>query len=52
MHDEVCAAIRLGQRERAKDVLEWAIRKTNEELKLNRQLGVSVDFGQSYAEVH
>jgi len=52
MHDEVCAAIRLGQRERAKGALEWAIRKTNEELKLNRELGVSVDFGESYAEVH
>lgn len=52
MHDEAVMLIRLGQRERCTAHLRKAIDKTNEELKLNRELDCSVDFGFSYADIH
>lgn len=52
MHDEICAAIKEKNRDRAAEVLRWAIDKTNEELKLNRELDISIEFGINYAEVH
>jgi hypothetical protein len=51
-HDEIIGMIRKGLRERATAVCKWAINKTNEELKLNRDLDCSVDFGEAYSEIH
>ena len=51
-HDEIIGMIRKGLRERAVAVCKWAISKTNEELGLNRDLDCSIDFGDSYAEIH
>lgn len=51
-HDEWIAAIKKGLRERLKALCQRAIDKTNEELKLNRELDFSVDFGLSYADIH
>ena len=39
-------------RDRAIKVCKWAIDKANEELNLNRKLDCSIDFGDSYAEIH
>lgn len=52
MHDEIIAPIKLGQRERLQRHVDRAMEKTNEELKLNRELGCSLSFGNSYSEVH
>lgn len=52
MHDEVCACIKLGFRDRVGSIFKWAIDQTNLELGLNRELGISIDFGNSYAAVH
>lgn len=51
-HDEWIAVIKKGLRERLKALCQRAINKTNEELKLNRELDFSVDFGGSYASIH
>lgn len=51
-HDEVVLLIKKGNRERCERHLKKAIEKTNQELKLNRELDCSVDFGESYAHIH
>lgn len=52
MHDEIILEVKKGFRKQAEDLLKWAIRKTNEELKLNRELDCDVQFGNSYADIH
>jgi len=33
-------------------ILKDAVAKVNDELKLNRELDCSVDFGKDYSEIH
>ena len=33
-------------------LLKWAVAQVNDELKLNRDLDVDVDFGRTYAAIH
>lgn len=51
-HDEFIGIIKLGLRERAVNHINEAMRLTNEELKLNRELGCSIQFGCNYSEIH
>lgn len=51
-HDEVVCLVKLGDRERAKAHFRRAIDRTNEELKLNIKLDITVEFGKSYADIH
>jgi hypothetical protein len=51
-HDEVVMCIKKGARDKCEALLKWAIKKTNETLQLDRELDVSLDFGDSYAEIH
>lgn len=51
-HDEVVSTIKEGQRDRATAVCKWAIKQTNEELELNRDLDCSIDFGGGYDKIH
>jgi hypothetical protein len=54
MHDEVICLIRKNQRARdlCGKILHKAIAMVNEELKLNRDLEVTVQFDDSYAGIH
>lgn len=52
MHDEVVLLIKKGKRDKCEVHLKRAIKLTNDELKLNRELDCSVDFGASYADIH
>ena len=52
MHDEVIALVRKGKRKKCEKHFRNAIRKTNEELKLNRELDIDVQFGDNYAQIH
>jgi DNA polymerase III epsilon subunit-like protein len=52
MHDEFIAQVKLGNEERFRQHVNEAIRKVNEELGLDVQLDVGLDFGHSYAEIH
>lgn len=51
-HDEGVWLIRKGRREKMTAFLKGCMKKTNEELKLNRDLDCSVDFGHTYADIH
>ena len=51
-HDEVILMTKKGYREQIKEILNNAIEKTNKALKLNRELGIDIQFGDCYAEIH
>ena len=51
-HDEWVAPILREDREKVKQIAEDAIVETNEELKLNIKLGISIEFGENYADIH
>lgn len=51
-HDESINVIRKGEESVHTSVLQWAIEKLNEQLKLNVDLGIDVQYGQTYADVH
>ena len=54
MHDEVICLIRkvAGAQEKCTAIMHKAISMVNEELKLNRDLEVSVDYDDTYAGIH
>lgn len=51
-HDEGIWEVKKGHREAATKLLKDAIQEVNKQLKLNRDLDVGVQFGESYAEIH
>lgn len=51
-HDEIISPILKGTEEEHKSKLQLAISQTNAELQLNVELRISIDFGNSYAEIH
>ena len=51
-HDESINVIRKGEENVHTSVLQWAIEKLNEQLKLNVDLGIDIQYGQTYADVH
>lgn len=51
-HDEICLEIKEGSEEQCRELLTKAIDKTNEFLKLNRVLDISIDFGTRYSDIH
>lgn len=52
MHDEVILTIKKGSRDKCIALLTEAIKVVNDKLKLNRELEVDVQFGDSYASIH
>lgn len=51
-HDEIILCVKEGYRTEVEKLLKWAIQKANEELKLNRELDVDVQFGNNYSKIH
>lgn len=51
-HDEGIWELNKGNREAMTKILKDAIADVNDELKLNRDLDVDVQFGENYAEIH
>jgi len=51
-HDEIVCLVRKGKREKLTKFLHECMDKVNKELKLNRELDCSVDFGDAYSEIH
>src|SRR5690606_4473867 len=51
-HDEIMFYFDKNKKEEVKNILQEAIKEVNNTLKLNVELGISVDFGPNYAEVH
>ena len=51
-HDESINLVKKGDESEHTKTLVWAIEKLNEELKLNVDLGIDVQYGQRYSEIH
>lgn len=51
-HDEGVWVVRKGLRDKLKAHIQKAMDKTNEFLKLNRELDCDVKFGKNYSEIH
>jgi len=51
-HDETINLVKEKNKDKAAEVLRWAIEETNKELKLNRELDIDVQFGINYAAIH
>jgi hypothetical protein len=51
-HDEIILEVRKGFRQECEALLKRSEEKVNKTLKLNRELDISVDFGDSYDKIH
>lgn len=51
-HDEIVICIREGFEDKARELLDWAINKTNKTLKLDRELSIGTQFGYRYSDIH
>lgn len=51
-HDEIVLCVKKGSRDKCSKLLLDCIQEVNDELKLNVQLGISIDYGETYAEIH
>lgn len=51
-HDESINLVRKGEEDEHSSALEWAIKKLNQDLKLNVDLGIEIQYGQRYSDVH
>lgn len=52
MHDEGIWVVKEGLRDKLTKHIQNAMRKTNEQLGLSRELGCDVQFGKRYSEIH
>lgn len=51
-HDEVVLCVKQGYRKQCETLLRDAIKAVNDNLKLNRELGIDVQFGARYSDIH
>lgn len=51
-HDEGVWCLKMGHREAMTKILKDSIKTVNEELKLNVELDVDIQFGDTYAQIH
>lgn len=51
-HDETIVLTQEGREDWVKTQMEIAINKTNEKIQLNVPLGIDVQFGKTYADIH
>lgn len=51
-HDEVVLCVKQGYRKQCETLLRDAIKAVNDNLKLNRELGIDVQFGTRYSDIH
>jgi len=51
-HDEFILRAQEGQEDKVKDIINTAISNLNKELNLNRELGVGIQIGKRYSDIH
>lgn len=51
-HDEVVLCIKEGSEDKATKLLNDSLDIVNKKLRLNRELGISIQFGKRYSEIH
>lgn len=52
MHDELIAEVQEGREDVYRQLVDDAIGKVNEQLKLNRDLACDINFGSRYSDIH
>ena len=52
VHDEASYCLLEKNKEKNTELLKLAIKNVNEELKLNVQIGASIDYGFNYKQCH
>jgi DNA polymerase I-like protein with 3'-5' exonuclease and polymerase domains len=51
-HDELLLYCKKEYKNQVSDILNLSMKQTNEEIKLNVEIGISVDWGLNYADCH
>jgi hypothetical protein len=51
-HDEGVWRVKEESKEKMTELLEWSIKELNSILKLNRELGISIQYGKRYSQIH
>ena len=51
-HDDSINLVKKGEEQQHTEVLTWAIRKLNDELKLNVNLSIDIQYGDLYSQIH
>ena len=51
-HDESINQVREGSEQEHSSILQWAIEKVNQDLKLNVDLGIDIQYGKTYSNIH
>ncbi len=51
-HDEVIVLVEDGDQDKTENLMKTSIQNLNEKLQLNVELGIDVQFGNTYAEIH
>jgi len=51
-HDEIIVLVKEGYRDQVTSYFKRCIDQTNNQLKLNRDLGIDIQFGKNYSEIH
>lgn len=51
-HDEIVLEVKKGSRDKCTKLLRDSLQKVNDKLKLNVTLGIDVQFGDNYGEIH
>lgn len=52
VHDEIATYCKLEDKDFVSDCLQKAIKKANEDIKLNVEITISMDWGSNYGDVH
>jgi hypothetical protein len=51
-HDEIILLVKEGYRKEISEFLDLTIKRTNDRLKLNRELGIGIQYGKVYSQIH
>lgn len=51
-HDEICFPLKLGEEPKIHTKLKTVIQKINSTMNLNREMGVDIQFGANYSQIH
>ena len=51
-HDEVIVITKEGDEDAVENIMNMAISNVNQDIQLNVNLGIDVQFGNTYAKIH
>lgn len=51
-HDEIVLEVKKDEKDKVQNIIETAIKDTNNYLRLNRELGIGIQWGTDYSQIH